>query len=228
MYFISKLLTKRNIRHGISTVEDGNMDYRFGVKEQVISRRKKFFHQIRIPVERTVFINVQHGTKIVEGTTSLAGIGLHSSESAIKADAIVTRERNLALVVLTADCIPAIFYDRANEIIGLVHLSRHNTKEIFSQIVASQLKRDYGANLQDLKIFFGPSIKKESYILPEYPNGYDLVSDNVNQLLLKGIRQENIFVDPTDTALDGNFFSHYRAVREKEPEGRFATTVMLV
>lgn len=228
MYFISKLLTNRNIRHGISTIEDGNMAFTYGTKEEVAKNRSKFFSGIKIPPERAVFLEVVHGTKIVEGTTSLAGIGFNSQETAIKADAIVTKEKNLALVILIADCIPAIFYDVANGILGLAHLSRHNTKNAFSQILVSLLKRDYGTNLQDLKVFFGPSIKKESYILPEYPKGYDLVSDNVNQLLLKGVREENILIDSTDTAASSEFFSHYRAVKNKETEGRFAIVAMLV
>jgi copper oxidase (laccase) domain-containing protein len=74
----------------------------------------------------------------------------------------------------------------------------------------------------------GPSIKKDSYLLEEYPNGYDLTGENIKQLLLKGVREENIIVDPTDTATDTNFFSHYRESRKKENEGRFLTTTMLV
>ena len=204
------------------------MDHRFGSKEEVVANRSKFLDQIRIPVERSIFIEVQHGTKIIEATTSLAGIGFYSHAAAIKADAIFTREKNLAPVMMTADCIPAIFYDRANQIIGLVHLSRHNTKEAFSQIVISFMRREYSTNLQELKVFFGPSIKKESYILPEYPDGFDLVGENMKQLLLKGIRDENIFIDSTDTAASKDFFSHYRAVRAKENEGRFASIAMLV
>lgn len=228
MYFISKLLTNRSIRHGISTTEEGNMDYRYGVKEEVVKARKKFFDKIRIPSERSVFLDVQHNTKIIEGTTSLAGVGFYSKEAAIKADAILTKEKNLALVILTADCIPAIFYDQENQVIGLVHLSRHNSREMFSQIVVSHLKREYNTDVQKLKIFFAPSIKKESYILPDYPNGYDLVSENVKQLMLKGVNEENIFVDSIDTAVSKQFFSHYKAARDKGLEGRFATVVMLV
>lgn len=204
------------------------MSHRFGSKESVVENRRNFLNQIRIPSERSVFIEVQHGTKIIEGTTSLAGIGFGSSASAIKADAIFTKERNLALVVLTADCIPAIIYDRTNQILGLIHLSRHNTENSFSQIVISFMRREYNTNLSELKVFFGPSIKKGSYILSEYPDGYDLVSKNVHHLLLKGLSEENIFIDPTDTASSSDFYSHYRAARNKDEEGRFATVAMLV
>jgi len=204
------------------------MDYRFGEKQEVVANRRGFFEKARVPVERTVFLSVAHGTKIIEATTSLAGVGFYSREAAIKADALITREKNLALIILTADCIPLILFDHANEVVGLVHISRHNTKDSFSQIVLSYMKRQFNSDMKEIKIFFGPAIKKESYILPEYPQGYDLISENINQLLLKGVVGENIFVDPTDTAKSRNFFSHYRAAREKEAEGRLATAVMLV
>jgi copper oxidase (laccase) domain-containing protein len=228
MHFIPSLLSQTKIKHYISTVENGNMSFAFGEKESVIENRKKFLSKIKIPSERFVFLKAQHGTKIIEATPSLAGTGIFSAETAIKADALVTREKHLALLLLTADCIPAIFYNREKEIIGLSHISRHNTRQGFSQILVSLLKRDYGIAPSSLKFYFGPSIKKESYILPQYPHGFDLIEENVNQLVFKGVIQDNIHVDISDTASLPNFFSHYRAVRKHESEGRVATILMQV
>lgn len=204
------------------------MSFVYDDRETVLTNRKKFFASIRIPTERTVFLSVQHGTKIIEATASLGGTGVRSEDSAIKADAIVTREKNLAVALLTADCIPAIIFDRPNGVLCLAHLSRNNTEERFSQIIISFFRREYNTNLHELKIFMGPSIKKESYILDEYPEGYDLTGENVAQLLLKGVRAENIIVDPIDTGTSPDFFSHYRSKKGNEEEGRFVTTTMLV
>ncbi len=228
MYFIPQLLTNRFVRHHISTKDEGNMSYVYGEREEVLSNRKKFFTDIRIPTERAIIIEVQHGTKIIEASSSLGGTGINSAASAIKADAIVTREKNLAVGLLTADCIPAIIFDRPNGILCLAHISRKNTESRFSQILISFFRREYDTNLHELKVFMGPSIKKESYMLEEHPNGYDLIGENMQQLLLKGVRAENIVVDTTDTARDSNFFSHYRDSRNKENEGRFLTTTMLI
>jgi copper oxidase (laccase) domain-containing protein len=228
MYFIPRLLTNRYIRHGISTIENGNMSFKYGDRKSVIENRKKFFDNIRIPTERGVFLEVQHDTKIIEATHSLAGTGFYSQETAIKADALITKEKNLALVLLTADCIPAIIFDRANQILGVAHLSRHNSKLKFVQTLVSFMKRECGTNIQDLKVFFGPSIQKKSYILPDFPNGYDLIEENIQQLLLKGVRLENISFESIDTVTSSDFFSHYRVTRSKEDEARFATAVMLV
>ena len=228
MYFIPQLLTNRFVRHNISTTDEGNMSFRYGDREEVLQNRKKFFNGIRIPTERAVILEVQHGTKIIEASSSLGGTGVNSEASAIKADAIVTREKNLAIALLTADCIPAILFDRPNGILCLAHLSHKNTEERFAQVLISFFRREYDTNLRELKIFFGPSIKKESYFLEEYPEGYDLTGGNVKQLLLKGVREENIIVDSTDTVTSSDFFSHYRGNTNNEKEGRFVTTTMLV
>jgi len=228
MYFIPQLLANRFVRHHISTKEEGNMSYVYGEREEVLANRKKFFTDIRIPTERAIIIEVQHGTKIIEASSSLGGTGFNSEASAIKADAIITREKNLAVGLLTADCIPVILFDRPNGVLCLAHLSRKNTEEKFAQIIISFFRREYDTNLHELKVFMGPSIKKESYILEEYQNGYDLTGENSKQLLLKGVREENIIIDPTDTAHDPNFFSHYKDSRNKLNEGRFLTTTMLI
>ncbi len=228
MYFIPRLLTNRHLRHGFSTIENGNMAFTYGSKEDVIANRRSFLKEARIPSESAVFFEVQHDTKIIEATESLAGSGFYSSAVAIKADAMITKQKNLALVVLTADCIPAIIFDRANEILGVAHISRKNSQVKFAQKLVSYFKKEHGSSLQELKIFFGPAIQKASYVMPEYPKGYDLIGENINQLLLKGVREENIIVDPTDTSTSREFFSHYRAKRTKEEEGRFATVAMLI
>lgn len=228
MYFIRQILTIKGLRHGISTVSDGNMDFRFEEnKEQVKKNRKNFFNNLSIPPERSVFLNVQHGIKIINANHSLAGTGFNSSESAIKADALITQEKNLALVVLTADCIPAIIFDDEKSMICLAHISRHNTKLAFPQVLTAYIKREYGIDPKKLNVFFGPAIQKDSYVLPQFQRGFDLIGESISQFILRGVRRENIVADINDTAINPEFFSHYRDVRSKTPEGRFVTTIML-
>ena len=39
----------------------------------------------------------------------------------IKADAIITDQKNLPIAVLTADCVPILLYDRKKKIIAAIH-----------------------------------------------------------------------------------------------------------
>lgn len=209
-------------------MSDGNMSFNFGETEDVKKSRRNFLTNLHIPSERSIFIEVQHGTKIIKGTTSLAGTGFNSKGTAIKADGIITTEKNLALVILTGDCIPVILLDKSLGLLALAHVSRLNSRLAFLQILVTLLKREFDVNPHDLQVYFGPSIKRDSYILPQYPKGYDLVGESANQLILKGVKRENITIDPIDTAINPEFFSHYRDIRSKSSEGRFATAAMLV
>lgn len=204
------------------------MSYAFGEKEEVLKNRKDFFKKIKLPLERVVALEVMHGTKIIEATIGLAGAGIFSSETAIRADAIVTKEKNLGLFLLTADCVPAVFYDPQNSVVCLAHISRKNMQLGFAQTIVSYLHKNHGVAPSSLRVYFGPSIQKESYIIPEFSNGFDLVGETITQLTFKGVPKDNIFTDGKDTAVSDEFFSHYRDVRNKTPEGRFASVVMLV
>ena len=54
-----------------------------------------------------------HSNKVVEITKY--------NYKKIKADAIITKMRGVALGVMTADCVPVIIYDAQNKIIGCMH-----------------------------------------------------------------------------------------------------------
>mgnify|MGYP001574386810 CR=1 FL=1 len=103
----------------------------------------------------------------------------------------------------------------------------------------------YGSKPSDIIVYVGPGIHKESYkfenpiqknlpgwepFLEDLPDGQtaiDIVGYNTAQLTDSGVLQGNIEACPIDTALDVNMFSHYRAVRTGEQEGRFGTVAMM-
>jgi len=94
-------------------------------------------------------------------------------------------------------------------------------------------------------VALGPCIKKESYIVPKVyirhsgnwndchiksvDDGFsvDLPGILTEQAVLSGAVKENIYVSHIDTCIDSSFFSHYRAKRLKEEEGRFLTVIAL-
>ena len=55
-----------------------------------------------------------HSNKVVE-------IKKNNYKTKIKADAMVTKMKGVALGVITADCVPVILYDVKNQIIGCIH-----------------------------------------------------------------------------------------------------------
>ena len=78
------------------------------------------------------------------------------------ADAFVTTKRDVALAILTADCVPVLFADHDNGVIGAAHAGWRGAH---SGILGStiNLMRDNGATLANIEAVIGPAIAKSSY-----------------------------------------------------------------
>ena len=68
----------------------------------------------------------------------------------------------MAIGILTADCIPILFYDPINKIVGCAHAGWKGT---YSGIIENTIKRFKSLNceLNELVAVIGPCIKKENY-----------------------------------------------------------------
>lgn len=69
------------------------------------------------PVEEGPWLNQVHGIKVVEAEKNSAT----SSEQTITADATTTTEKNLACVVMTADCLPVFFCNKEGTRVAVAH-----------------------------------------------------------------------------------------------------------
>lgn len=80
----------------------------------------------------------------------------------IKADAIVTNLRNVALGINTADCTPVLFIDAEKKIIGAAHAG---WRSAISGILQNTVKKmqELGANKKNIVAVIGPTIAQKSY-----------------------------------------------------------------
>jgi hypothetical protein len=140
---------------------------------------------------------------------------------------------------------PVAFYDSKNKVIALAHLGWKPIDKQLVMKVINELKNKYDTQARDIRVFIGPGIHKESYILKDpaqnkskewlgfltdLPSGetqVDLIGYIQKQLADAGVLPENIEVSPIGTVVSKEYFSHYRSVRTGEPEGRFATILSM-
>jgi polyphenol oxidase len=227
-----------------STVSDGNMDFRFGDEESVILNRTRFLEKHGILYEDHIAMRCNHGDIINLVTSFNAEVGAHTQEEQTESEVLITQEKELALMLFTADCQPTSFYDPVTETIALLHVSRKTLTDGLSQKVVKVLGETYGTLPENLLVSIGPSIQKESYAYPlpleeehdtligfiEEQDGMahiDLVGAHIKQLAELGIPLANINASTEDTA-GSEYFSHYKAQKEgKEDQGRMATILML-
>ena len=232
-----------NIISATSTKGDGNMSLRFSDKETVRDNLGRFLMDCGLDKPQSVMMECDHGEKIVlldKENLAAEGDWLHY----LPAEVLVTGEANLALLLLTADCLPISFYDPVTKTIALAHLSRQTTTLNLSQKTVRFLETERGVNPANLKVIVGPHIHAKSYCFPlpledKHPTLAPFITetDKIGQVDLKaanetalkeaGVKPENIDWSQIDTATSKNHFSHYRNERnQNDTPGRMATLLL--
>jgi len=116
--------------------------------------------EIGIPVENLLFLNQIHSTKAVKVTE------LWNNDKRPDADAMVTNKPNVALAVITADCVPVLFADKQAKIIGAAHSGWKGTLEGVLESTVNAMK-ELGADPANIEAAIGPCIAFSSYEVQE-------------------------------------------------------------
>ncbi|NDJ90419.1 peptidoglycan editing factor PgeF [Mycolicibacter kumamotonensis] len=181
---------------------------------------------------RLVWMNQVHGVRVelVDGPR----------DAPLEAtDALITNVPGLAMVVVTADCVPVLMADARAGVVAAVHAGRVGAQHgVVACAVQGMLAA--GAQLGNISVLLGPAISGPHYEVPPamadeveaaLPGsrtltsagtpGLDLRAGIARQLRELGV--EAIDIDPRCTAADPNLFSHRRDGRT----GRLASLVWL-
>ena len=185
----------------------------------VAANRARLAQILGLPEERFVWMEQLH-------TNTVTLIDGPSATPVEATDALVTREKNLALCVLVADCTPVLLSDHTAGVIGAAHAGRMGARNgIVKNTVEAMV--GLGAEPSRIQVLLGPAAAGESYEVPEgmaldvekhLPGsrtrtrkgtpGIDVRAGLVRQLMSLGVT--HIDADPRDTITDKDFFSHRR------------------
>lgn len=78
-------------------------------------------------------------------------------------DAIITRERGLALTMRFADCVPVVVYDRVRGAIGLAHAGWRGVAVNIVAATLDALREAFGSEPRDVWAGIGPCISVDHY-----------------------------------------------------------------
>ena len=169
------------------------------------------------------------------------------SKKKIKADALITNIKKVAIGVLTADCAPILIYDHKLKIISVIHAGWKGAyKGIINKVIEFLLKK--GSQTKNLYAVIGPCITEKNYeVQKDFKDRFlkkDKKSNNFfktrknktyfslnnyiyNQLKQKGIKNlELINKDTFDKK--NNFFSARRSAHNNEGDyGRNISIIMI-
>lgn len=104
----------------------------------------------RFGAHRLYWAKQCHGTSIIDVTTQ--------SEVGQVADALITAEPGIALLIQHADCQAALFYDPIQHVIAAVHAGwRGSVQNIYAKVI-DRLCNSYHCKPENLLVGIGPSL----------------------------------------------------------------------
>ncbi|MFH1253996.1 MAG: peptidoglycan editing factor PgeF [bacterium] len=114
-------------------------------------------------LSKLVFQKQVHGTDGIyidskEKTKYIKPFDLERSFD-LEGDFIITNQKDIGIGVLTADCLPLIFYDTKNHVAACIHAGwRSSVNEICTKAIQMMFEKFKFAP-EDLQIYFGPCAK---------------------------------------------------------------------
>ena len=252
MFFSKKLSKFQNLKHCFFSRKNG---FSKGIykslncgpgsndnKKNIIKNLKIVSKKIGCKEKSLVTLNQTHSNKVIYCENE------KDFNKRLNADAVITTVKNVAISILTADCVPILFYDTNKKIIACAHAG---WKGALNGIVTNTINQFFNleSKIDDLVVAVGPSIKKDSYEV-----GIDLYKKFINHQeasfeCFKKIENEKYLFDlrryinmelqnlnikkvdniDLDTFSDEkNFFSYRRSLVNKEKDyGRCISVILM-
>ncbi|MDD5433960.1 MAG: peptidoglycan editing factor PgeF [Nitrospira sp.] len=195
-----------------------------------------------------VMVKQVHGDDILVIDKPVDDIELFVNNAAQhQCDAIITNQKEIAIGVISADCLPALLFDPVRSVIAAVHAGWRGTiKGIVSQ-VAYQMTELFNCRAEDIIAGIGPVIGSCCYhvgdivtepmkeVNPEWsrylkPSDHgkhrlDISGLNIYQLEAAGLLRKNIFQLGQCTSCNKELFPSYR--RDGIGTGRIISGIVM-
>jgi polyphenol oxidase len=197
MFFSSKLNKFKNLQHcffsrrnGVSKGYYESLNCGLGSgdkKENVLKNLKLVSKKIACKEKFLITLNQTHSDKVIHIKNKAA------VRNKLNGDAIVCEIKNIGISILTADCVPILFYDTKKEIIGCVHAG---WKGALKGIIKNTVKKfkELNSNENDLIAVVGPCINKKNYeVKKEFYNKFLNVDKNNEKFFEKNSNKKYFF-----------------------------------
>lgn len=203
-------------------------------QDAVLQNRQGLAQDLGIGLDDFACPTQTHSDNFYQVTPADRGRGAKDLATAIlDTDALFTYEPNLFLACFTADCVPLIFHNDKDGLVGVIHSGWQGTVKKITTKVFHHLIQEKGHKPTDFQIYIGPAISQDKFEVDQdvlvlfqaldfdtspfiyykkETDKYHIDNKAVvkTQCQLLGIPSDNIFVDPTCTYLDKDCFSYRR------------------
>lgn len=248
VYHSSTVLEHEQICHGFSTRRGGVSQGHFASlnlrgsgpdpdsRENVLENYRRFCEALGVDVRDLVQSKQVHEDTVRHVTGADRGKGLFVATD-FTADALVTNEPGLNLMVFSADCIILLLHDPVTRSIGAVHAGWRGTALDLPAKAVREMGRLFGARPEQIRVAIGAGIGPccfethddvpdamraafgggvEDYIQPRGTKWtVDLKAVNAWRLREAGVEAEHIDVCPTCTACHRSLYWSHRVTGDK-------------
>ena len=193
--------------------------------------------------KRLVLGNQTHSLNVRYATSADSGKGIFLERDYTDVDALITDEKNLPLVIHTADCVPVSFIDTKLKVIGAAHCGWRGTIGELSRKTIEAMINKFGTNPEDIVSTVGPCIcqmcyevsedlyndflnkfgKNEALIKKDLSYYIDLAMINKQILIKCGVKEDNIIVSDLCTCCNTDILYSHRGQGPKR--GIFASVL---
>lgn len=249
-YYRLEALTFPEVQHGFMTRKGGvspspwaslNLGNTVGDQtERVQENLERVFQALGLPQETLHDVWQVHGNEVVRVVSPR-----DRTNPPPKADAMITDQRSIPLLMRFADCVPILFYDPGRSVVGIAHAGWKGTLRKVAQTTVEAMHREFGSRRQDIFAGIGPSIGPDHYqigedvirevqkVFPERASsllrsgedGVKLDLWKANQLILEESGVKEIEVAGICTACHLEDWYSHRA--ERGQTGRFGAVIAL-
>lgn len=253
MYYCNLLVNLLNIKHcffsrqgGVSVGNFASLNVSlFGTDnlQNVWQNRNIIANYFNISSNKLITARQQHGCNVLVANHNT---NINNSKNII-ADAIVSNTPNVAIGVVTADCLPILLADNINKVIGVVHAGWQGLlQNAITPTIQAMLK--LGAVNSNIIASIGPSIDVYNYAVDKnfynqfinYNQNYKQFFVNFNgnlhcnlqQLAIYLLQQNNVKaignLNLSTYTSPSHFFSHRQAThRQQATKGLQFSGIML-
>jgi len=247
-----RLLSKTTIHHafygrngGVSKKSYSSLNCSLTTEDDlsnVIENRKLVAEDFRVPVEQLVTCKQIHSSDVIIVNKPW------SVEDSPEADALVTKEKGIALGVVTADCVPLLLADEKAGVIGAVHAGwRGASKGIIQESIKAMVELgaskeniigaigpaiwqdDYEIDAQTMMVFTDSDVNSRRFFVESDKSGhfmFDLPAFVRGVVLGEGARECGL--SPVSTYMNGDYFSCRRnAHNNSGPHGAQISLIMI-
>ena len=250
MFYSKKLKKLKKVRHCFFSRKKGfskgiyeSLNCGKGSKDNKknVQKNLKFVAKtMAVEKAKLILMHQTHSNKVVE-------IKKNNYKKKIKADAMITQMRDLAIGVVTADCVPIIVCDIKNQVAGCIHagwkgaysgiidntikkIKKLNSKnKIYASVGPCIGNKNYEVDTEFYKKFVSKSWKNKIYFTRKSKSKklFNLRKFVTDKLLKLGVKVDHVNKDTF--AEKSNFFSYRRSQKLKQKDyGRCVSTVCLI